>query len=55
MSNAVENFLNTCMKSRGLLKAPGFSIVELKGRIHVLLVGDKEHPQHEKIYEYLDK
>ncbi|KAH1204932.1 Pentatricopeptide repeat-containing protein, mitochondrial [Glycine soja] len=43
------------MKSRGLLKTPGFSIVELKGRIHVFLVGDKEHPQHEKIYEYLDK
>ncbi|XP_061349953.1 pentatricopeptide repeat-containing protein At3g26782, mitochondrial [Gastrolobium bilobum] len=43
------------MKSHGLLKTPGFSIVELKGRIHVFLVGDKEHPQHEKIYEYLEK
>ncbi|ESW33636.1 hypothetical protein PHAVU_001G086300 [Phaseolus vulgaris] len=43
------------MKNRGLLKTPGFSIVELKGRIHVFLVGDKEHPQHKKIYEYLDK
>lgn len=43
------------MKSRGLLKTPGYSIVELKGRVHVFLVGDKEHPQHEKIYEYLDK
>ncbi|KAK7311303.1 hypothetical protein RJT34_09349 [Clitoria ternatea] len=42
------------MKNHGLLKTPGFSIVELKGRIHVFLVGDKEHPQHEKIYEYLD-
>ncbi|KAK7395976.1 hypothetical protein VNO78_16631 [Psophocarpus tetragonolobus] len=43
------------MKRHGLLKTPGFSIVELKGRINVFLVGDKEHPQHEKIYEYLDK
>ncbi|CAJ1790302.1 unnamed protein product [Sphenostylis stenocarpa] len=43
------------MKNRGLLKTPGFSIVEIKGRIHVFLVGDKEHPQHEKIYEYMDK
>ncbi|QHN87094.1 Pentatricopeptide repeat-containing protein [Arachis hypogaea] len=43
------------MKNHGLLKTPGFSIVELKGRIHVFLVGDKEHPQHVKIYEYLDK
>ncbi|MED6181819.1 Pentatricopeptide repeat-containing protein, mitochondrial [Stylosanthes scabra] len=43
------------MKNHGLLKTPGYSIVELKGRIHIFLVGDKEHPQHAKIYEYLDK
>ncbi|CAJ2672326.1 unnamed protein product [Trifolium pratense] len=43
------------MKNHGLLKTPGYSIVEHKGRIHVFLVGDKEHPQHEKIYEYLDE
>lgn len=43
------------MKNHGLLKTPGYSIVEHKGRVHVFLVGDKEHPQHEKIYEYLDE
>ncbi|MBA0601208.1 pentatricopeptide repeat-containing protein At3g26782, mitochondrial [Gossypium raimondii] len=42
------------MKDRGLVKHPGFSLVELKGRIHVFLVGDKEHPQHKKIYEHLE-
>ncbi|MCD7461094.1 Pentatricopeptide repeat-containing protein, mitochondrial [Datura stramonium] len=42
------------MKNRGLSKPPGFSLLELKGRVHVFLVGDREHPQHEKIYAYLE-
>ncbi|KAL2529254.1 Pentatricopeptide repeat-containing protein [Forsythia ovata] len=43
------------MKNHGLLKPPGFSLVELKGRVHIFLVGDREHPQHEKIYAYLEE
>lgn len=43
------------MKSHGLSKTPGFSLVELKGRVHVFLVGDKEHPDHEKIYSFLEE
>ena len=43
------------MKNRQLVKPPGFSLVELKGRVHVFLVGDKEHPHHEMIYKYLEK
>ncbi|CBI21289.3 unnamed protein product, partial [Vitis vinifera] len=43
------------MKNSGLVKPPGFSLVDIKGRVHVFLVGDREHPQHEKIYEYLEK
>ncbi|KAA8530061.1 hypothetical protein F0562_004770 [Nyssa sinensis] len=43
------------MKNHGLVKPPGFSLVEVKGRIHVFLVGDREHPQHEKIYKYLEE
>nr|TKS07962.1 phosphoglycerate/bisphosphoglycerate mutase family protein [Populus alba] len=43
------------VKDRGLVKPPGYSLVELKGRVHVFLVGDKEHPQHEKIYKYLEE
>uniref|UniRef100_A0A5B7BQB1 DYW domain-containing protein n=1 Tax=Davidia involucrata TaxID=16924 RepID=A0A5B7BQB1_DAVIN len=43
------------MKNHGLVKPPGFSLVEIKGRIHVFLVGDREHPQHEKIYKYLEE
>ncbi|GMI86831.1 hypothetical protein like AT3G26782 [Hibiscus trionum] len=43
------------IKDRGLVKSPGFSLVELKGRVHIFLVGDKEHPQHEKIYKHLQE
>ncbi|XP_056689644.1 pentatricopeptide repeat-containing protein At3g26782, mitochondrial isoform X2 [Spinacia oleracea] len=42
------------MKENGLVKPPGFSLLEVKGKVHLFLVGDKEHPQHEQIYEYLD-
>ncbi|GAB2278386.1 Pentatricopeptide repeat-containing protein At3g26782, mitochondrial [Dionaea muscipula] len=47
--------IRVLMKFHGLIKPPGFSMLELKGRVHVFLVGDKEHPQHMKIYEYLKK
>ncbi|KAF9604515.1 hypothetical protein IFM89_007636 [Coptis chinensis] len=43
------------MKSHGLVKPPGFSLVEAKGRVHVFLVGDKDHPQHKEIYRYMEK
>ncbi|KAK6280303.1 hypothetical protein POUND7_020570, partial [Theobroma cacao] len=43
------------MKDRGLIKPPGFSLVELKGKVHVFLVGDQEHPQHEKTHEHLEE
>ncbi|XP_050231874.1 pentatricopeptide repeat-containing protein At3g26782, mitochondrial [Mercurialis annua] len=43
------------IKDHGLVKPPGFSLVELKGRVHVFLVGDKEHPQIEKIYRFLEE
>ncbi|KAJ7976297.1 Pentatricopeptide repeat-containing protein [Quillaja saponaria] len=52
--DAVER-MRILMKNQGLVKPPGYSLVELRGRIHVFLVGDKEHPQHEKIYAYLDE
>ncbi|KAL4577073.1 hypothetical protein LXL04_013175 [Taraxacum kok-saghyz] len=43
------------MKNHGLNKTPGFSLIELRGRVHVFLVGDKEHVDHEKIYLYLEE
>ncbi|KAL6524749.1 Pentatricopeptide repeat-containing protein, mitochondrial [Orobanche minor] len=43
------------MKNHGIVKSPGYSLVELKGRVHIFLVGDRQHPQHEKIYAYLEE
>ncbi|KAI5673717.1 hypothetical protein M9H77_14081 [Catharanthus roseus] len=47
--------MRTYMKKHGLAKPPGFSLVELKGVVHVFLVGDTEHPQCAKIYAYLEE
>eukprot|EP01018_Ginkgo_biloba_P028506 Gb_30190 [translate_table: standard] len=42
------------MKDRALKKNPGCSWIEVKNRLHAFLVGDKSHPQSEKIYGLLD-
>lgn len=41
------------LKETGLEKSPGRSWIVLKNRVHVFLVGDKSHPQSEKIYAML--
>ncbi|KAL3845288.1 hypothetical protein ACJIZ3_002691 [Penstemon smallii] len=43
------------MKNHGFVKSPGYSLVELKGRVHIFLAGDRKHPQHEKIYAFLEQ
>lgn len=47
--------MRVLMKKHGLVKPPGFSLVELKGKVHIFLVRDAEHPQHEQTYKYLEK
>ncbi|XP_039123154.1 pentatricopeptide repeat-containing protein At3g26782, mitochondrial [Dioscorea cayenensis subsp. rotundata] len=47
--------MRVLMKQRKMIKTPGYSSVELKGRIHVFLIGDRRHLKHEEIYDYLDK
>lgn len=41
------------MKSRGIQKPPGCSWVELDGCLHEFYVGDRSHPQADKIYAKL--
>ncbi|XP_022977443.1 putative pentatricopeptide repeat-containing protein At3g11460, mitochondrial [Cucurbita maxima] len=43
------------MKERKLKKDPGCSYVELKGRVHPFVVGDRSHPQAEEIYSVLEE
>eukprot|EP01018_Ginkgo_biloba_P029665 Gb_20774 [translate_table: standard] len=42
------------MKERGLKKTPGCSFIEFNKRVHAFLVGDRSHPQSEKIYATLE-
>ncbi|XP_065869746.1 pentatricopeptide repeat-containing protein At1g09410, mitochondrial-like [Euphorbia lathyris] len=42
------------MKERNVKKEPGFSQVEVKGKNHVFLVGDRSHPQIQEIYGLLN-
>jgi hypothetical protein len=47
--------LRVLMKERGIKKEPGCSWIEVKNRVHAFLVGDKSHPETEKIYAMLGR
>lgn len=49
------NRIRDVMKSKGLKKNPGCSWIEIGHRVHMLLAGDKSHPQMEEIMQKLDK
>ncbi|KAL9263331.1 putative pentatricopeptide repeat-containing protein [Drosera capensis] len=38
------------MRDRKLKKDPGYSYVDLKGKIHLFMSGDRSHPQTDRIY-----
>jgi pentatricopeptide repeat protein len=44
----------TLMKERGLKKAPGCSLIEVNNTVNTFVVGDRSHPQTEKIYATLE-
>eukprot|EP01018_Ginkgo_biloba_P018788 Gb_22440 [translate_table: standard] len=46
--------LRRTMKDIGLKKTPGCSLIEVDNRVHTFLVGDRSHPQSEKIYSMLE-
>ncbi|KAF8412700.1 hypothetical protein HHK36_000668 [Tetracentron sinense] len=43
------------MKERGVRKTPGCSSIEVTGRVHEFLVGDKSHPQQSEIHSMLER
>ncbi|XP_022769234.1 pentatricopeptide repeat-containing protein At1g20230 [Durio zibethinus] len=47
--------LRDVMRSRGMKKNPGCSWIEIKNQVHMLLAGDKSHPQMTAIIEKLYK
>eukprot|EP01018_Ginkgo_biloba_P026430 Gb_07153 [translate_table: standard] len=46
--------VRTMMKDKGLKKKPGCSWIEVSNRVHTFFVGDRSHPQSERIYAMLD-
>eukprot|EP00253_Pinus_taeda_P001294 PITA_01294 len=46
--------VRTMMKDQGTDKKAGCSWIEVDGIIHAFIVGDRSHPQSEKIYAMLD-
>nr|XP_043634429.1 pentatricopeptide repeat-containing protein At1g20230 [Erigeron canadensis]XP_043634430.1 pentatricopeptide repeat-containing protein At1g20230 [Erigeron canadensis] len=42
------------MKSMGMRKNPGCSWIEIKNKVHMLLAGDRSHPQMAEISEKMD-
>ncbi|XP_021902563.1 pentatricopeptide repeat-containing protein At5g40410, mitochondrial-like, partial [Carica papaya] len=42
------------MKERGLMRSPGCSYIEYGDEIHQFLVGDRSHPESEKIHKKLE-
>ncbi|KAH7670352.1 TPR-like protein [Dioscorea alata] len=43
------------MKKMGMKKIPGYSSVEVNGKLHAFLMEDKSHPQYEEIIEMLKR
>ncbi|KAK6925678.1 DYW domain [Dillenia turbinata] len=48
------NRIREDMRNRGLRKNPGYSWIEIKNTLHILLAGDKTHPQMNEILEKLE-
>ncbi|WOG81417.1 hypothetical protein DCAR_0100564 [Daucus carota subsp. sativus] len=47
--------LRKVMNDKGVVKKPGISWTEIKGKVHTFMVGDKSHPYSTKIYDYLSE
>lgn len=47
--------IRVMMRERKLKKDPGYSYIEIKGKIHLFVAGDRSHPQTDEIYSMLEK
>ncbi|KAK9069594.1 hypothetical protein SSX86_011498 [Deinandra increscens subsp. villosa] len=48
------NNLRNLLKTRGVKKNPGCSWIDVNGKLHTFLGGDKSHPMSGEIYEFLE-
>ncbi|XP_011653035.1 pentatricopeptide repeat-containing protein At4g37170 [Cucumis sativus] len=52
---AEEANIRETMDSRGIVKKPGMSWIEIRREVHVFSVGDNSHPKSKEILEYLSE
>ena len=48
------SFIRYMMQERGIRKEPGVSWIEISNKVHRFVVGDRSHPEAEKIYDVLN-
>ena len=48
------SFIRHIMQERGIHKDPGVSWIEIGNKVHRFVVGDRSHPETEKIYDVLN-
>ncbi|KAI3810361.1 hypothetical protein L1987_19973 [Smallanthus sonchifolius] len=48
------NNLRDLLKTRGVKKSPGCSWIEIDGKLHMFLGGDKSHPMSGEVYKFLE-
>ena len=48
------SFIRHMMQERGIRKEPGVSWIEISNKVHRFVVGDRSHPEAEKIYDVLN-
>ena len=48
------SFIRHMMQERGICKEPGVSWIEISNKVHRFVVGDRSHPEAEKIYDVLN-
>ncbi|XVF16077.1 hypothetical protein REPUB_Repub10bG0000400 [Reevesia pubescens] len=47
--------IRNLMKSRGVRKIVGYTVIEIKDKIYTFVAGDRSHPEMDLIYSELDK
>ena len=48
------SFIRHMMQERGIRKEPGVSWIEISNKVHRFIVGDRSHPEANKIYDVLN-
>ncbi|XP_004291994.1 PREDICTED: putative pentatricopeptide repeat-containing protein At5g52630 [Fragaria vesca subsp. vesca] len=48
------SYIRNLMRTRGLRKTPGYSLIEVENQVHTFFAGDNSHPHWAEIYQHLE-